>query len=141
MRMLGKREDAEDVLQESFIKAFQDLKYFRGDSTFGAWLKRIVVNNCINFLKKKRVLTEELDSHDYHLAATQENEQEAQYSVEKVQQAMQQLPEGYRVVFSLYMLEGYDHREISEILNIAESSSKSQLNRAKAKIRSLVNDM
>ena len=139
LRMTGQQVEAEDMLQESFTYAFSKLGSFRFESSFGAWLKRIVVNTCINHLKKKRldlVYTEthndpvpEEDFVDYG---------EIEFQVESVMKAMEQLPEGYRVVFSLYLLEGYDHKEISEILGISESTSKSQFLRAKQKIKQIL---
>jgi RNA polymerase sigma factor (sigma-70 family) len=134
-RILGREEDAEDALQEGFISAFKNLDHYRGDATFGAWLKRIVVNKAINILKKRK---HELmpEGNDWDVA---EEEPVTEYkeglTVETVRTAIQQLPDGYRSVLSLYLLEGYDHQEIAEIMNISESTSKSQLNRAKNKLR------
>jgi RNA polymerase sigma factor (sigma-70 family) len=137
-RILGNDADAEDALQEAFISAFKSISTFRADSTFGAWLKRIVVNKAITILKKKRM---EIFPDDEHWDVA-EAEQEAEYkeglSVEQVRTAIQQLPDGYRTVLSLYLLEGYDHQEIAEITGITESTSKSQLNRAKNKLKGLL---
>jgi RNA polymerase sigma factor (sigma-70 family) len=137
--MLNQQEEAEDMLQESFYYAFSKLGSFRFESSFGAWLKRIVVNTCINHLKKRKVdlvYTEQnndpIPDDDYV------DYQEIRFQVEGVMKAMKQLPEGYRVVFSLYLLEGYDHKEISEILGISESTSKSQFLRAKQKIKEIL---
>lgn len=137
--MTNMQEEAEDMLQESFSYAFSKLGSFRYESSFGAWLKRIVVNTCINHLKKKRVdlvYTEQQndppvgdDSIDYGLI---------KFKVDAVMKAVEKLPEGYRVVFSLYLLEGYDHKEIAEIMGISESTSKSQFLRAKLKIKELM---
>jgi len=134
-RITGNGEDAEDVLQEAFISAFKNLDRYRGDATFGAWLKRIVVNKSINALKKRRHellhgdegwdVSEEEPAGDYKEGLT----------VDRVKKAIEELPDGYRSVLSLYLLEGYDHQEIAEILGITESTSKSQLNRAKGKLR------
>jgi RNA polymerase sigma factor (sigma-70 family) len=137
-RITGREEDAEDALQEAFISAFRNLESYRGDASFGAWLKRIVVNKAINILKKrKHELLPENDEWDIP-----EEEHTAEYretlTVEKVKEAINQLPDGYRAVLSLYLLEGYDHQEIGEILKISESTSKSQLNRAKGKLRELL---
>ncbi|HEY3403719.1 MAG TPA: RNA polymerase sigma factor [Ohtaekwangia sp.] len=134
-RITGNQDDAEDVLQESFISAFRNLDNYRGDATFGAWLKRIVVNKAINVLNKKK--HESLPEDDRFDVA--EEEAPAEYgdglTVERVRRAISLLPDGYRSVLSLYLLEGYDHQEIAEIMNISESTSKSQLNRAKTKLR------
>jgi len=137
--MTNQIEEAEDMLQESFSYAFSKLGSFRCESSFGAWLKRIVVNTCINHLKKRKVdlvYTEQnndpLPDDDYV------DYQEIKFQVEGVMKAMKRLPEGYKVVFSLYLLEGYDHKEISEILGISESTSKSQFLRAKQKIKEIL---
>ncbi len=140
-RMMNKKEDAEDMLQESFTEAFKKLNTFRYESTFGAWIKRIVINKCINELKRRKtelVLVEDVRL-TYKDATEENNETEIEYEVQKIRNAVEQLPDGYRVIFSLYMLEGYDHIEISEILGISESTSKSQYLRAKNKIRELLN--
>lgn len=133
--------EAEDILQESFIEAFTRITDFRGESTFGAWLKRIVVNRCINYLRRRKLeLVENLEESEL---LTEEPEhwyeqEEMQMKVEQVRAAIQLLPDGYRVVLSLYLLEGYDHAEIAQILEISESTSKSQYNRAKTKLRQLL---
>lgn len=134
-RITGTEEDAEDALQESFVSAFRNLDSYRGDATFGAWLKRIVVNKAINVLKKKR---HELISENESWDVAQEepaDEYREELTVERVRRAIEQLPDGYRSVLSLYLLEGYDHQEIADIMGISESTSKSQLNRAKKKLR------
>lgn len=134
-RITGREEDAEDALQEAFISAFRNLNNYRGDAAFGAWLKRIVVNKAINVLKKrKHELMPEDESWDVaEPEAAVEYKEEL--TVDQVRKAIDQLPDGYRAVLSLYLLEGYDHEEIAGILNISESTSKSQLNRAKNKLR------
>jgi len=127
MRMLYSREDAEDVVQDAFVDAFRNLGSFRYDSTFGSWLKRIVINKCINYINKKRVKTKPLDDHDYRLhVAEEETRSDDQYEIERVKAGIKQLTDGYRQIITLYLIEGYDHREISAILNISEGTSKSQ---------------
>lgn len=137
-RITGNEEDAEDVLQEAFVSAFKNLHHYRGDASFGAWLKRIVINKAINVIKKhKWEMMPESKEID---VAVEEEPQEylSELSVGKVRAAIQQLPDGYRSVLSLYLLEGYDHQEIGEIMGISESTSKSQLNRAKNKLKELL---
>jgi RNA polymerase sigma factor (sigma-70 family) len=134
-RITGSEEDAEDALQEAFISAFKNLESYRADATFGAWLKRIVVNKSINVLKKRK---HELIPEDEPWDRAEEEppgDYKEELTVERVKRAIEALPDGYRSVLSLYLLEGYDHQEIGEILGISESTSKSQLNRAKAKLR------
>lgn len=135
-RMMNSREEAEDMLQEAFVDAFTKLYSFNYESTFGAWLKRIVINNCINEIKRKKPdLTLQDDMGRVEVLDDEEYDEEGiQWEVKKVNDAIESLPEGYRVITSLYLLEGYDHREIAEIMNISESTSKSQYMRAKKKI-------
>lgn len=138
-RMMNNREDAEDVLQEAFVQAFSKLETFRYESTLGSWLKRIVINACINALKKRKVdlkLTEDMGL--YRHLADEDGYNELPLTVDDIQQAMKQLPEGGRIVFSLYLLEGYDHQEIASILDITESTSKSQFMRAKRRVYDLL---
>ncbi|MCG8700993.1 MAG: sigma-70 family RNA polymerase sigma factor, partial [Bacteroidales bacterium] len=131
-RMLNSIEEAEDLLQEAFAEAFNKLESFRFESSFGAWLKRIVVNRCINHLKKRRaelVYTETIPE-DKNNSDDADITTEDMLNVKKIKQAINKLPEGYRVIFSLYLIEGYDHAEIAQIMGITESTSKSQFSRA-----------
>lgn len=141
-RILNEEAAAEDVLQDAFLEAFTGLQQFRGESTFGAWLKRIVVNKSINALKRRKwtpVENEELD-----LLAGGEDPppfpDEVPLSMSEILSAVEQLPEGYRIVFSMYLIEGYDHEEIANFLGISVSGSKSQLNRAKLKLQKILID-
>jgi RNA polymerase sigma-70 factor (ECF subfamily) len=130
--------EAEDILQLSFVDVFKHLKSYKGQSTIGAWIKRIVINNCLNFIKKKKLMTVEMDDEHMQISEESNTEQDYPVSVKEIQAAMLELPEGYRVVLNLYLFEGYDHAEIGEILNITESTSKSQYSRAKKKLRELL---
>ena len=139
VRMLNSIEEAEDLLQESFTDAFMKLNSFRYESSFGAWLKRIVINKCINSMQKRKV---DLVYPDQQ-AEPEYREETVDYTqiemdVRKIHAATEKLPDGYRVIFNLYALEGYDHAEISQILGISESTSKSQYLRAKQKIRDVL---
>lgn len=140
-RIVNDTEEAEDVLQDAFISAFNNLENYRGDSTFGAWLKRIVINKAINYLNKRKP---ERMPEDERFDVKEEEEVDVlegfPFTVEKVRKAIEALPDGYRSVLSLYLLEGYDHGEIAEILSITESTSKSQFNRAKKKLKELLED-
>lgn len=136
-RIVNNEAEAEDVLQESFISAFRSLDHYRGDATFGSWLKRIVVNKAINVLKSRK--TEPLpEDENFDVQEEIGTQQEFKFSVVEVKAAMERLPDGYRSVLSLYLLEGYDHSEIAEILGISESTSKSQFNRSKKKLREIL---
>ena len=140
LRMMRSREAAEDMLQEAFTDAFGKLGSFRFDSGFGSWLKRIVINNCINEINRRKTDLEFFD--DMHLFEqedeTYDREYENQMTVQNIKKAMEFLPEGSRIIFSLYLLEGYDHVEISQILNISESNSKSQYMRAKNRVKEIL---
>lgn len=137
LRMVNNSLDAEDLLQQSFIDVYSKLNSFRYESTVGAWIKRIVVNNCINFLKKRKLKIETLDDR-FHQVPDCGPVNEMHVNVKAINGAMANLPEGYRVVFSLYMFEGYDHKEIGEILDITEATSKSQFSRARKRLRELL---
>lgn len=139
MRILNDSQEAEDVLQESFISAFQKIEGFRGESSFGSWFKRIVINKSLNQLKRKKLVLEEIDERLHGEKVEEEDEhEEPAYTVQDIQKAMYRLPQGFRVVFSLYMFEDLSHREIAGQLGISESTSKSQLNRAKKKLKQLI---
>ena len=139
LRMLKDEMNAEDILQNSFVDVFTKLHTFKHQSSIGAWIKRIVINNCINFLKKKRLEIEELDEKFVNVTEDRPNEErDVKLTVESVNKAIFLLPEGYRVVFTLYMLEGYDHKEIAEILKVSEATSKSQYSRAKKKLKEIL---
>ena len=138
MRMCKSREDAEDVLQEAFSSAFRNLHTYAHEAAFGAWLKRIVVNRCIDHINKKKedwiLCSEELQEVDDERIDFSGIE----LQVQAVHKAIMALPDGYRVVANLYLLEGFDHQEIADILKVSVSTSKSQLLRAKKKIRELL---
>jgi len=139
LRMLNNQVDAEDILQESFVKAFKNLKQFRYESSFGAWLKKIVINNCINQLNKRKLNWVNIENMQIEVTDEPvETKLNQLPKIEQIKEKIKQLPDGFRVVLSLYLLEGYDHKEISQILNISESTSKTQYHRAKNKLKQLV---
>jgi len=123
--MVSSREDAEDVVQDSFIEAFKKLTSFRYDSTFGAWLKRIVINKSINFLKLKRIPITTIENHDFHLVE-ETIDNVPKMDIAKIKKGIDLLPNGYKQIINLYLIEGYDHIEIGEILGVSNSTSKSQ---------------
>lgn len=143
LRMMNSREEAEDMLQDAFTSIFNNFGSYRKESTIGAWIKQIVINKCINELKRKRVqlteLNEDLAKDDGDDIEDEQVETlDFTLDIRAVKHAIKQLPDGYRSVFTLYLMEGYDHREIAEILDITESTSKSQFNRAKARLREIL---
>lgn len=135
LRMTGSAEDAEDVIQEAFARVFSNLHTFKGDSTLGAWIKRICINTCLNFLRKaQRMEYVELNERTDKAPVFEKNEQ-PKWNLKQIHESIKKLPEGCRVVFSLYLLEGYQHKEIAKILDITESTSKTQYRRAKRILR------
>ena len=140
-RIVGNIAEAEDVLQEAFLDAFNKVKDFRQDTTFGLWLKQIVVNRSINLLRKRRLELIELEGEQLENIPDEEAEddEEVKYKAAQVKEAINELPEGYRLVISLYLLEGYDHEEIGQILNITENTSRTQFLRAKRKLIDILN--
>jgi RNA polymerase sigma factor (sigma-70 family) len=139
-RVVGNIGDAEDVLQEAFLDAFNKVKDFRQETTFGLWLKQIVINKSVNLLRKRKIEWAELDERTLENIAdeTAEDDEDIKYKVEQVKMAMSELPEGYRLVLSLYLFEGYDHEEIGQILKITENTSRTQFLRAKRKLVDLL---
>lgn len=141
LRFVKDTMEAEDIVQEAFIKAFMKLDQYRAEVSFGAWLKRIVVNRCIDVLKSKHQRMIELEEHHLNVVdAVYEDSWQVNdtVSIEDVERAIEQLPEKYKYVVMLYLIEGYDHKEISEILNITEVASRTQLSRAKQKLQTLL---
>ncbi len=132
LRYLKEADDAQDVLLKAFTKVFEQLPRFKGEGSFEGWVRRIVVNEALMFLRKHkhRHITLELEE-----AATASVEQYPQLEADDLLQLVQALPEGYRTVFNLYAIEGYAHAEIAQRLGISEGTSKSQLSRAKELLR------
>lgn len=137
-RIVNNREEAEDVLQEAFTDCFRSISTFRSDSTFGAWLKTIVINKCINRLRKREADLLYIDDYKVFERPEEEPPPPVWPDPGTIARAVEKLPDGYRVVLSLYLLEGYDHAEISQIMNISESTSKTQYLRAKDKLRKIL---
>jgi len=136
LRIVNNASDAEDVLQESFASAFQFLDRFDYSSTFGAWLKRIVINKSINTLRHRKFAFADIEESPANEMQEAEvlDEDNIQVKVEEIKNAMKRLPNGYRAVLSLFLFEGYDYDEISEILNISAATVRSQYHRAKQKL-------
>ena len=138
-RILNSVHEAEDAMQEAFIKAFDKLDTYSGTVSFGAWLKKIVVNTSLDVLRKRKEFFEDIEQHpDFVEEDTGNNENEIIFEAKKIKEAIMKLPTGYRIILSLYLLDGYDHDEISGILNISASTSRSQLARAKKKLIELL---
>ena len=135
LRIVGSQEEAEDILQESFLVAFQKLQEIRSDAEFGGYLKRVVVNRSIDLIRKKKPdLCSMEDVQENDLA---EDDNTVQYDPAVLAECLADLPSGFRVVITLYLFEDYSHREVAEFLNITEGTSRSQYNRARHKLAEL----
>lgn len=135
------RMEAEDFLQDAFVKIIEDLPRFRGEGSFEGWMKRITVNTCLQHLRKRKRKPYEMEFED-RMGGYEETsfEFETVSRAKLVTMLIQQLPKGYRTVFNLYVVESYSHKEIAEMLNISVGSSKSQLFKAKAMLRKLLEE-
>ena len=126
---------AEDAMQEAFIKAFQKLEQFKGDVTFGAWLKRIVINTCLDTIKARKAALVEINEEVLSVVDDEDHSVPDQTTVDEVKAAINGLPEKYRYVTKLFYLEGFDHKEIAQVLDISEAASRTCLFRGKSQIR------
>lgn len=136
MRILNNREEAEDVLQESFLKAFQSIPNFDQKVSFGSWMKRIVVNRSIDVIRKRKNQFIPLDEAE--IVEMEAIEEEPVYDVDAIRSCIGELPDGYRIVLTLFLVEDYSHKEIAELMQFSEGTSRSQYNRAKNKLIELV---
>lgn len=146
-RILNHQGEAEDVLQEAFVDAFAKIGMYRQEAAFGAWLKQIVVNKAINQLRSRKIKWIDVDdtiraieTSEYADYITDLEEGTSDYRVDVIVKGVEHLPEGYRVVLSLYLFEGYDHEEIASILGISESTSRTQYMRGKLKLLSWIKE-
>jgi RNA polymerase sigma-70 factor (ECF subfamily) len=140
-RIVNHSAEAEDIMQEAFLAAFGKLDTYKGEVSFGAWLKKIVINRSLDSLKKKKATYDSIDDldsdlpEDENLAYNFETDQ----LIDQIKLAIQQLDNGYRVVLTLYLLEDYDHEEIGRMLGISPNTSRSQLSRAKKRLLEILN--
>ena len=135
LRICGCAADAEDVMQESFVSAFKAMHDLKKEPVFGPWLRSIVINRSIDFVRRKKRNQVVIEVSEIEEPDQQEHEtEEPEYTVEDVQTALQELPDGYRLVLTLFVFENLSHRDIAEKLNITEGTSKSQYARAKKKL-------
>lgn len=142
LRILNNRAEAEEVLQDSFLKAFDKLAGYDPGYSFGAWLKRIVINGSLDVLKKRKAVLVPLDEV-LHMAEEQEDAGEASYpeiipDAETIKTCVAALPDGYRSILLLFLFEDYSHREIAELMGISEVTSRSQYSRARKKLTELI---
>ncbi len=139
IRYAKTREEAEDMLQEGFVKLFQKINTFNGSGSFEGWLRRVIVNTAINYYKSqiKHNQTINVDNNDLSFVKNEpDNEIDStEIPQGKLLEMIQQLPQGYKMVFNLYVMDGYQHQEIASILNISVNTSKSQLSKARKMLR------
>lgn len=136
LRYISNREDADDVFQESFAKLYFNLPQFRFEGSFEGWARRVFVTNCLDFLKKRKIIfteiTETLPLEPVTFSGFEK------LNLSDLMKMIQQLPEGQKTVFNLYQVEGYSHKEIADMLSITISGSKSQLHRAKTSLKEIL---
>ncbi len=141
LRYAKNRMSAEDILQEGFIRIFTYLDKFENKGSFEGWMRRTMVNTAINYYKKFLSTSKEAEYHEYMSGKTLDADALSSMSHQELLKLVQQMPNGYRTVFNLYIIEGYSHKDIAEKLSISENTSKSQLSRARgflqAKIRKI----
>ncbi len=135
MRYAKDRPEAEDMMQEGFIKVYSDLYQYRPIGPLGGWIRRVVINSCLRFIRKRKRLVFNDYSDEMSTNLQSHDNVESDLSAKDLIKIIQRLPEGYRLVFNLYVIEGFSHKEIAEQLGISVNTSKSQLSRAKANLR------
>lgn len=138
LRFVKDPMEAEDVMQESFLSAFRNIDSFRGEVSFGSWLKRIVVNRSLDVLKKKSLDLDPLEEGRTVIDDDHYNGDEVDLKVEQVKSAIAAMPDNYRVLLTLYLIEGYDHEEISQILGISNAAVRTGYSRAKKKLQEML---
>lgn len=139
-RYTGNNEDAEDVLQEGFILVFSKLKNYKFEGSFEGWIRKIMINVALKYIKKKKRLYTE-DIQTVYGLSDKSQDAISGMSSDELLDLLVKLPDGYRTVFNMYVIEGYSHREIGQMINIGESSSRSQLVKAKNMLRKLVTEL
>ena len=137
-RFSNSREDAEDMLQEGFIKIFTQIHTFQNKGAFEGWIRRIIVHTCINFLKKNKKFSNSIDLDQGDYLEVKEETVPSVMQARQIIECIRLLPIGYRTVLNLYALEGYSHKEIGDMIDIEESTSRSQYTRAKAMLETIL---
>ncbi|MFN5691312.1 MAG: RNA polymerase sigma factor [Bacteroidota bacterium] len=137
-RFSPSREDAEDMLQEAFIKVFTHIHTFQNKGSFEGWIRRIIVHTCINFLKRNRKFNENIELSEADMIHVKEETLPSMMQAKQVVECIRLLPMGYRTVLILYAIEGYSHREIGEMFEIGESTSRSQYTRSKNMLENIL---
>lgn len=137
-RFAHNRQDAEDMLQEGFIKVFTQIKTFQHKGSFEGWIRRIIVHTCINYLKRNKKFSDNVEIEHAYSLSTQEETLPSLLRAKQVVECIRLLPIGYRTVLNLYAIEGFSHKEIGEMLDIQESTSRSQFTRAKVMLEQIL---
>jgi len=141
LRIVNDPAEAEDIMQESFLDAFQRINSYTGQGSFGSWLKRIVINNSLDMLRRNReMIPIEHETLDFDVQEEEVTHEEIHLQVAEIKNAIHELPEDYRLIVSLFLLEGYDHDEISQILNISNQLSRTRYSRARQKLLSILKE-
>lgn len=141
LRMVCNPADAEDLMQNSFIDAFNRIRSYKGPSAFAGWLKKIAVNNAIDHLTRRRIHGENADQLPDIAEYRDESEEYTEWRVDQIKRAMNQLIPDYRVILSLNLFEGYDHEEIGQILKISQANVRTRISRAKHSLVRTINEM
>jgi RNA polymerase sigma-70 factor (ECF subfamily) len=141
LRLVNDRMEAEDVMQEAFLSAFKNIQTYKEEVSFGAWLRKIVVNRSLDVLKKRRIEQTPLDEHKLAIIDEDDSEilEETRQRVAEVKQVIAELSEGYRILITLHLIEGYDHEEISEILGMTNANVRTSYSRARKKLQDMLN--
>ncbi|WP_439150871.1 RNA polymerase sigma factor [Winogradskyella sp.] len=137
-RYLINEEDAKDAMQDGFLKAFRSINTYKPQATFGAWLKRIIINQCLDVLKKRSLKISDDEVEDLKIIEDEDWNFHSTISKQDILKALEQLKEKHKIVVKLYLIDGYDHQEISEILKIPVKTSRTHLSRGKATLRDLL---
>lgn len=140
LRIVNDTAEAEDIMQDSFLDAFRKIESYTGDGNFGGWLRRIVVNNSLDALKRRKPNVPLSESHTEQHDNSDTYVDNVEYRVEEIKKTMSLLPEDYRLIISLFLFEGYDHEEISQILNISYNASRTRFSRAKQKLLAVLSE-
>lgn len=138
LRFVKNPMEAEDVMQEAFLAAFRNIDSFRGEVSFGSWLKRIVVNRSLDVLKKKSLDLEPLEEGRTIIDNDDDCDYEVNYKVEQVKKAIALLPDSYRVLLTLHLFEGYDHEEIAQIMEMSNAAVRTGYSRARKRLQELL---
>ena len=138
MRYAKDVPEAEDMMQDAFVKLYRDLYQYKPTVALGAWVRKVAVNTALMHLRKKKARYSDVDLHDLSEVHQSSYEVFDTLGAKEIMKIVQQLPDGYRIIFNLYVVEGYSHKEIASQLNISVNTSKSQLSRAKKMLRTVL---